>query len=83
MRVSLDIDNASDPPSLIIGTPEQLFLWQYSAGTGARRHHDLSPDGRRFLMITRVGTAGAELAREEIKIVVNWFEELRTRVPVP
>ena len=80
MRVTLDIDEG-DPPSLIIGTPERLFDWRYRAGLGARRHHDVSPDGQRFLMITRGGTA--EVGAGEINVVLNWFEELTERVPVP
>jgi hypothetical protein len=47
---------------------------------------DISPDGKRFLMIrpqTLTGT-GAEAAQlqPKINIVVNWFEQLKQRVPV-
>jgi hypothetical protein len=33
MRVTLDVDEG-DPPSLIVGTPEQLFPWQFFSRGG-------------------------------------------------
>jgi hypothetical protein len=48
------------------------------------RNFDVTPDGRRFLMVfpAEQATAG-EPVRPTINIVENWFEELRQRVPVP
>ena len=79
--MTIDVDE-SDPPSLIRGTPERLFEWRYAALPGGRRHYDVSADGQRFLMITSgAGDTGTE--RAEINFVVDWFEELKVRVPVP
>ena len=73
MRIAID---SSD--SFVHGTPEVLFEGRYYAGQG--RSYDVAPDGR-FLMLkaTDDGAAGVT----EIQVVVNWFEELKARVPIP
>lgn len=45
---------------------------------------DISPDGKRFLMMKEStgDTSTEESLRPRINIVVNWFEELKGRVPV-
>ena len=48
------------------------------------RDYDISPDGERLLMMIpadRPDSGGP--ARPQINIVLNWFEELKERVPVP
>ncbi len=49
------------------------------------RDYDITPDGERFLMVfpTDPAGAGTETSAEQINIVLNWFEELKERVPVP
>jgi hypothetical protein len=57
---------------------------------GAFMGFDISPDGKRFLMLKRVETAEDASQAEEstasefrkIIVVTNWFEELKERVPV-
>ncbi len=45
--------------------------------------YDISRDGRRFLGLTGdVRTDSAAPVGPEIRVVLNWFEELRQRVPV-
>jgi serine/threonine-protein kinase len=62
------------------GTPELLFRGTYvSDEGGAGRVHDISPDGKRFLMIKEGGERTE--TRPHIIVVLNWFEELRQRVP--
>jgi len=39
----------------------------------------VTPDGQRFLMVKPVAQQGA--AATQINVVLNWFEELRRRVP--
>jgi hypothetical protein len=58
------------------GSPCITFL-----ATASARTYDLSPDGRRFLMIKQKGTGGGTRA-PEIVVVLNWFEELERLVPV-
>ena len=44
---------------------------------------DISPDGKRFLMMKEpAATASAGGGPRKINIVLNWFEELKQRVPV-
>ncbi len=48
------------------------------------RDYDISPDGERLLMVFPVDQANSgEAGRPQINIVLNWFEELKERVPVP
>ncbi len=78
MRVTLDVDEG-DPPSLIVGTPEQLFPWQYFSGG---RPYDVSADGQRFLINTQ-GADETQPDRRQLHVVLNWVEELKRLVPVP
>ena len=48
------------------------------------RDYDVTPDGERLLMVFPVDQPDSgEPARPQINIVLNWFEELKDRVPVP
>ena len=47
---------------------------------GYPRGSDTSPDGQRFLMI-KPSEQQAQAATQ-INVVLNWFEELKRRVPV-
>ncbi len=48
------------------------------------RDYDISPDGERLLMVFPADQADpGEAARPQINVVLNWFEELKERVPVP
>ncbi len=44
------------------------------------------PDGERFVVVVPVTdavTEGEQAPAGQINIVLNWFEELKERVPVP
>jgi serine/threonine protein kinase len=71
-------------PTLILGTPEELFRGLFVSGYGAGHAWDIHPDGDRFLMLKQAGAPlSTEAApRPKIIIVQNWFEELKQRVPV-
>ena len=63
-------------PTFRAGTPKTLF--ETARGTN---DFDVAPDGRRFLMIKQ---PEAQPGRQnDLRIVLNWFEELRRRVPLP
>ncbi len=62
--------NSNPPPPLFMSAGAQIF-----------RNYDLSPDGRRFIVLKDVKPAGAAEAPEQIIIVQNWVEELKRRVP--
>ena len=75
-------------PSFSIETPETLFHGTYVSagfvvGTLELNPWDIGPDGKRFLMMKESRTAASELrGPRKINIVLNWFEELKERVPV-
>ncbi len=53
--------------------PRQLFASEKSEDH--RREFDVAPDGERFLFMEPAGP------RTEIKVILNWFEELKAKVP--
>ena len=64
------------------GVAEVLFEGPYLASIGGVRPWDLDGDGQRFVM-AKLGTAGEDGMSPQIQVVLNWFEELKARVPVP
>jgi Tol biopolymer transport system component len=63
------------------GTPKVLFEGIYAASPAPLQPgmgYDVSPDGKRFLMIK---PASEPNAAQQLEVVQNWFEELRRRVP--
>jgi hypothetical protein len=42
---------------------------------------DIHPDGKRFLMIEELAGQSTATVAPRINIVLNWFEELKERVP--
>ena len=74
-------------PTFKAGKPKILF--QRPAMFGGillnLRFWDISPDGKRFLMMKQPEAAKDESSPEiprKITIVLNWFEELKERIPV-
>ncbi len=63
------------------GSPQPLFAWEYRFD-GPSRRYDVSPDGQRFLVI-KADEAAGDFRAPQIHVVLNWFEELKARVPVP
>ena len=49
---------------------------------GGSRSYDVAPDGR-FLIIRAVEEGAAEGTASNLVVVLNWFEELKQKVPVP
>jgi hypothetical protein len=66
-------------PSFAFSSPRVLFEGeQYMTAAGPYSYpfpsYDVSPDGQRFLMITKE-------SKPQINVVLNWFEELKRHVP--
>ncbi len=70
-------------PTLRVSPPEELWEGPYfdlGFGTSPRQYH-VAPDGR-FLMIRQGAATDEATAAPELVVVLNWFEELKARVPV-
>ena len=73
-------------PSLVVvshtlgadGLPVSVLPMRGGNNLGAG--YDIGPGGDRFIMIRPSGEPGPD---EELIVVLNWFEELKARVPVP
>jgi Tol biopolymer transport system component len=76
---------------LRVGQPTMLFRGAYWYGVANAqgdlgRAWDADPKNDRFLMITMPDVGGADAsgaARQRVNVVLDWFSELRQRVPQP
>jgi serine/threonine-protein kinase len=62
------------------GTAQMVFGGPYFAGTVFSRNYDISPDGRRVVMVKR-SNRRENVAATRLVVVLNWFEELKLKVP--
>jgi len=58
------------------GTPKMLFQGQYVTLANSTPNYDVTADGQKFLMLK------STVQPTQINVVVNWFEELKQKVPV-
>ncbi len=65
-------------PSFLAGEPRKLFMGDFVGATPVR-NHDVSPDGRTFLMIKRDPTQNEPVI--QMYVTLKWFEELKRLVP--
>jgi len=75
-------------PNLLPGRPQELFAisgkFQFNAETRIAPLWDVTPDGTRFVFVQpATQTESEEQTGPQINIILNWFEELKERVPVP
>jgi eukaryotic-like serine/threonine-protein kinase len=76
--IAVDIETK---PVFRAGQPKVLFEGRYEASPFGRQPgvgYDVSPDGKRFLMVRG---AGERNAPAQLNVVQDWFEELKRRVP--
>jgi eukaryotic-like serine/threonine-protein kinase len=66
-------------PTFSAGNPKMLFEGAYVPTPRSFQDYDVSPDGQRFLMLKP--SDAAEAASTQINVVLNWFEELKQKVP--
>jgi serine/threonine protein kinase len=68
-------------PTWAATAPRKLFERDYGiAAFHSGRTYDVSPDGRRFLMIKNVGAGDPNAPSASMVVVENWFEELKQRM---
>jgi hypothetical protein len=63
-----------------MGIPSKVFDTKYPEPNPAR-HYDVSPDGRRFLMIKDGPASGQRATQANIIVILDWFAELNRHVP--
>ena len=63
-------------PTFTASKPRLLFEERYERSPTSWANYDVTPDGQRFLMVKP-----NEQAATQIHVVLNWFEELKRRVP--
>ena len=70
-------------PSVTFGSPTQLpqTVPRPTLLSGAFRGYDILPDGRLIAVIPGSDQEAAGALRPEIRVVLNWFEELKRLVP--
>ena len=70
---------------LAIGQPRRLFAFDPRAlkfSSAPVRSFDVAPDGQRFYVVQTPKPPPPPVVTH-IRLIVNWLEELRTKVPVP
>lgn len=72
------VDVATEP-SLSAGKPSVLFEGPYQPSPFPNANYDVTADGQRFLMVKPVKSKDA--APTQIIVVLDWFEELKQKVP--
>jgi Tol biopolymer transport system component/DNA-binding winged helix-turn-helix (wHTH) protein len=67
-------------PHFSAGKPKMLFSGQFqpSPNPVPNANYDVSRDGQRFLLLK---AGGLDKAPTQINVVLNWFEELKQKVP--
>jgi len=69
-------------PTLVLGKPAAVVKGAYARPLNAGRHYDVSPDGKRFLMLVDAPAPdGQKPVAQEMTVVLNWAEELRAKLP--
>jgi Tol biopolymer transport system component len=67
---------------LVLEKPVVAVQGPYAVPVNAGRHYDVSPDGKRFLLLKDVeGAADAGSRMVPIHVVLNWSDNLRRLVP--
>jgi eukaryotic-like serine/threonine-protein kinase len=71
--MAVDIEPGAN---LRAGSPKLLFEGDYGLNNG----YDVAPDGERFLML-KSSSSAQPTPPNQVTFVVNWFEELKARLP--
>ena len=70
-------------PTFTFGNPVSVPRPFAPSSQGFERNNDITLDGKRFLGVVTAGqnAVGGAPAAPQIQVVLNWFEELKARVP--
>ena len=71
-------------PAFSRGTPTVVVEDFNLRFFGGRRRYDIGPNGERFLLTKLTGALGTDSrSLQSLTFVINWFQELTERVPLP
>ena len=83
MRQTLRSIRVSTTPSLTFSEEQSVSIGDFLSFS-YYRSFDITPDGERFLVVLPAEQTGTGQAPgPQLHVVLNWFEELQDRVPVP
>ena len=68
-------------PSFTFSTPTPMPPPGTMAPSTAPRNYDITHDGKRFIGVLAAGATQGGTSTPQIQVVLNWFEELKARVP--
>jgi hypothetical protein len=68
------------PFPILLRHPRRPSFESFDIAVNAGRTYDVSPDGRRFLMI-KEGSNDPNVAPPTINVVLNWLDELKRLAP--
>jgi hypothetical protein len=69
----------STQPTFAVGTPAVVQTGVRASGNG--RPSDMTPDGRRLGLVPADDPPDSLASARSIEVNLNWFEELKRRVP--
>ena len=67
-----------------VSKPSKLPITGIIQPPRSQRNYDITPDGKQFLAVVLASAQGEtnlRLPRAQLNVVLNWFEELKQRVP--
>jgi hypothetical protein len=67
-------------PTFASGTPRPVLDRSAYVFPNTARTYDVAPDGR-LLVLKEALTANGQRQKPRVTVVLNWFEELKRRVP--
>jgi serine/threonine-protein kinase len=69
-------------PTFVFANPTKLPVAATVRPGENVRPYDIAPDGKQFLIVTSGSEPSEKPAQPQFRITLNWFEELKQRVPV-
>ena len=81
MGTVLSVDVVTEP-TFALGDQQTLPIEGFTV-VAFHRDYDITPDGERLLMVFPADQTEAATTSTQINIVLNWFQELTERVPLP
>ncbi len=68
-------------PSFTFSTPTPMPLPESTVSPFLPRNYDITGDGKRFIGVLAPGATQGISSVRQIQVVLNWFEELKAKVP--